>query len=114
MTQSFGNTWWGSEWLKALTHIDYENRIPRGKSYAKNGAVKNIELKGNIIKARVKGSLSTPYTVTIEAPLFSRSDIDRLMEELMSRPVLISKMLNRELDPEILSVCNQLGLKIFP
>lgn len=114
MGQAFGNTWWGGEWLKALTHIDYENRIPRGKSYAKQGAVKNVELKGNIIKAKVKGSRATPYTVTIEVPLFSRSDIDRLMEQLMQRPLLISKMLNRELDPEILSVCSQLGLQIFP
>ena len=21
--EKFGNTWWGNEWLKALTHIDY-------------------------------------------------------------------------------------------
>ena len=27
--QTFGKTWWGSEWLKSLTHIDYANRIPR-------------------------------------------------------------------------------------
>ena len=23
-TNRFGKTWWGSEWLKSLTHIDYD------------------------------------------------------------------------------------------
>ena len=22
MAQQFGNTWWGKEWLRSLTHID--------------------------------------------------------------------------------------------
>ena len=29
MAEQFGKTWWGSEWLRSLTHIDYDNRIPR-------------------------------------------------------------------------------------
>lgn len=52
MAQTFGKTWWGSEWLKALTHIDYANRIPRGARYARLGAVKSIEICGSVIKAR--------------------------------------------------------------
>lgn len=40
MARGFGKTWWGNQWLGALTHIDYANRIPRGASYARNGAVK--------------------------------------------------------------------------
>ena len=42
MAKDFGNTWWGSEWLRSLTNIDYENRIPRGARYARNGAVRKI------------------------------------------------------------------------
>jgi len=49
MAQSFGKTWWGSEWLKALTHIDYANRISRGSAYARKGAVRSIEMKGNYV-----------------------------------------------------------------
>ena len=114
MAQSFGKTWWGSEWLKALTHIDYANRIPRGSAYARKGAVRSIEVKGNIIFAKVSGSRPTPYKVTIKVPTFSQTGIDRLMEKLMQQPALISKLLNRELDPEILQVCKHLGLQVFP
>jgi uncharacterized Zn finger protein len=114
MAQAFGKTWWGSEWLKALTHIDYANRIPRGSAYARKGAVRNIEVKGNVIFAKVSGSRPTPYKVTIKVPTFSQTGIDRLMEKLMQQPALISKLLNRELDPEVLQICKHLGLPVFP
>ena len=44
MAKGFGNTWWGSRWLLSLTHIDYENRIPRGATYARAGAVRDVKV----------------------------------------------------------------------
>ncbi len=114
MAQTFGNTWWGSEWLKALTHIDYANRIPRGASYARQGAVRSIAVNGNVIKAKVSGSRATPYTVAIKVPTFSDADIERLMDKLMEQPALLSKLLNRVLDSEILDICKRLSLQVFP
>jgi len=114
MAQAFGKTWWGSEWLKALTHIDYANRIPRGSAYARKGAVRSVEVKGSVIFAKVSGSRPTPYKVTIKVPTFSQTGIDRLIEKLMQQPALISKLLNRELDPEVLQICKHLGLPVFP
>ena len=114
MAQTFGKTWWGSEWLKALTHIDYANRIPRGSAYARQGAVKSIEVKGGTIKAKVSGRRPTPYSVTIKVPPFSQTGVNRLMKMLLKKPTLISKLLNHELDPEILQICKYLGLQVFP
>ena len=34
MATNFGKTWWRELWLDALSNIDYENRLARGKSYA--------------------------------------------------------------------------------
>jgi len=112
--QAFGKTWWGSEWLKSLTHIDYANRIPRGSAYAKKGAVKSIEVKGNLIMAKVSGSRPTPYKVMIRVPLFTKEQIERLMKELLKQPALISKLLNRELDPEVFKVAKRVWLSLFP
>lgn len=114
MAQSYGNTWWGSHWLKSLSHIDYENRIPRGATYARKGNVKEIQIQDNIITAKVAGSRPRPYKVTITVPPFSSEQIDSLMEDLIAHPALISKLLNRELDPEILTIAERCGLKIFP
>ncbi|MBF0345758.1 MAG: hypothetical protein HQL06_16205 [Nitrospirae bacterium] len=33
---TYGNTWWGKAWIKAMEKIDINtNRLPRGRSYAK-------------------------------------------------------------------------------
>ncbi len=114
MAQGFGKTWWGSEWLRALSHIDYANRIPRGATYARRGAVVKMEIIGNTIKAKVSGSRRTPYKVQIVVPAFEKKEVDKLIAQLAERPALISKLLNRELSPEIMDICKRIGLQVFP
>ena len=114
MAQQFGNTWWGNEWLRSLTHIDYENRIPRGARYARNGSVREIQLQDNVISAKVQGSRPRPYRVKIIVPKFSAGQVDQLMNRLIARPGIISGLLNRELDPEVMGIARSCGLKIFP
>lgn len=114
MARKFGMTWWGNEWLRSLTHIDYENRIPRGAAYARNGNVDEIKLVGNNIKAKVFGHSSRPYSVNIVVPSFTEVEINLLMDRLMLHPELISSLVNRVLEPEILAVAKECNLKIFP
>ena len=114
MAEKFGNTWWGEHWLRSLENVDYDNRLPRGVSYARNGRVVNIKINGNRIEAKVKGSRATPYKVTVIVPPFFEEDVERLMKKIIERPALISKLLNRELDPAILTIAEELGLKVFP
>ena len=114
MAEKFGKTWWGEHWLHSLENVDYDNRLPRGATYARNGYVKSIKINGNQILAKVAGSRSTPYKVTIIVPPFFEEDIERLMTKIIERPALISKLLNRELDPEILTIAEEVGLKVFP
>lgn len=114
MAQKFGQTWWGAEWLRSLSHIDYENRIPRGATYARKGAVESLKLNGNIISAKVAGSRPRPYSVKIAVPTFTPRQVDELMTQLMQYPGIISNLMKRELDPEILAIAEDCGLQIFP
>jgi len=114
MAQTFGKTWWGEQWLNSLNNIDYSNRLPRGSSYARNGSVTKIDIEENAIHAKVAGSRPTPYTVDIILPPFFDPALGIFVDELGKRPVIISKMLNRELDPEVLAIAEKLGLKVFP
>ncbi|MDR0368881.1 MAG: DEAD/DEAH box helicase [Bacteroidales bacterium] len=114
MAEKFGKTWWGEHWLRSLENVDYDNRLPRGASYARGGHVKEIKIKENQIHAKVSGSRRSPYKVVIVVPPFSEEDIERLMARIIERPVIISGLLNRELDPGILSIAEELGLKVFP
>src|SRR5690606_34766739 len=100
--KGYGQTWWGAQWLNSLSQIDYDNRLPRGRSYANKGSVAKIEIQQGSIHAKVKGSRPQPYTVKIEVPAMPKPQAKALLDALALDPVVISKMLNRELDPAVL------------
>ena len=114
MASAFGKTWWGEQWMNSLTNIDYSNRLPRGATYARKGAVEKIKIENNHISARVAGSRKQPYKVDIIMPPFFDPELSDFLREITRRPVIISKLLNRELDPDILPLAGRFGLKVFP
>lgn len=114
MAKKFGTTWWGEQWLKSLTHIDYGNRLPRGARYARNGSVKSIEIKDGKISARVAGSRPTPYKETIEVSQFDKTKVKKFVDKLTEHPLIIASLMQRKLDPEVLQIAKDSGLQVFP
>jgi len=114
MATTYGKTWWGAQWLGALKDIDYSNRLPRGASYARNGMVKQIEFEGNVIKAKVQGSRITPYSETIKLPQFTKDDIDKFINLIVARPIVLSKLFNRQLDESLAKMAEKVGIPLFP
>lgn len=110
----YGITWWGQQWLKSLTRIDFSNRLPRGRSYAGKGAVSKIEIDHNKIVAKVKGSRPKPYSVEIDIPVFSRSQNIILQDIIRNNPHLLSRLLNKELDASLDALAKKEGIRIFP
>ena len=65
--RKFGNTWWGKAWLDALEQralVD-PNRLPRGRTYARQDRVREIELSPGELRAHVWGTREDPYTTTL-------------------------------------------------
>ncbi|MDA3811347.1 MAG: hypothetical protein PF518_13570 [Spirochaetaceae bacterium] len=59
-------SWWGIAWIKNLeSYADYSNRIGRGRSYVRHGAVLDLQIEEGKVTALVQGSRSKPYTVDI-------------------------------------------------
>lgn len=62
--RAIARTFWGQAWCRHLeSHGDYENRLPRGRSYLRNGSVCDLKIESGRVKARVMGS--SLYTVEI-------------------------------------------------
>ncbi|HQI69463.1 MAG TPA: DEAD/DEAH box helicase [Bacteroidales bacterium] len=110
----YGKTYWGQQFLNALLHIDYSNRLPRGRSYASNGKVKNIDFNGSIIQAKVQGSRPKPYDVRVSVPEFTPQQKNELLEAIQQHPSILAAMLNRKLPDELLTLATSLGIKMFP
>lgn len=114
MATQYGKTWWGQQWLNSLSKIDNSNRLPRGKTYANNGAVKNIEIETNAISAQVQGSASRPYKVMVSVPIFTSSQKQALLEAILGNPTLLAKLLNRELPQELNKFAEEKNIPLFP
>ena len=112
----YGTTWWGQQWLKALSGIDYDNRIPRGKTYANTGRVQSFKIdeSKHIVKARVTGNFDPFYSVKLGLPQISPRDVKRLVDAIAASPLVLAKLSARELSPDVLQIADRLGIKIFP
>lgn len=64
--RKLANTWWGVAWNTNLErYADYENRIGRGKTYLRSGAVLDLRIESGKIHGLVQGSRAKPYQVDI-------------------------------------------------
>ena len=64
---AIAKTWWGKSWnLNLERYADYSNRIGRGRSYVRHGAVLDLQISAGQVKSLVQGSRTKPYTVTIK------------------------------------------------
>ncbi|MBC8459811.1 MAG: hypothetical protein H8D67_17605 [Deltaproteobacteria bacterium] len=60
-------TWWGKSWnLNLERYADYSNRIGRGRSYVRHGAVLDLQIASGKVESLVQGTRSKPYSVSIK------------------------------------------------
>ncbi|MBN2737332.1 MAG: SWIM zinc finger family protein [Spirochaetales bacterium] len=110
----FGHTWWGENWLNALDNIDFENRLPRGERYARNGSVRDIAIMGNTIQAKVKGRESRPYSVKLKTWSFSAKEKKIITHTVNNSPYYLSQLEARILPAELSEDLDSQGIKLFP
>ena len=114
--QVFGRTWWGRAWLEALeqrARLD-PDRLPRGRDYARSGAVGDLTLAPGEARARVQGRKTEPYEVRIRVRRFSDDEWDRVLEAISARLGHAAALLDGELPPEIADDVASAGLDLLP
>ncbi|MBI3148205.1 MAG: SWIM zinc finger family protein [Betaproteobacteria bacterium] len=66
--RTIARTFWGKAWCDNLeAYSDYENRLPRGRTYVRNGSVIDLAIEPGKIKARVVGSAIYQIEIGIAA-----------------------------------------------
>ncbi|MDO9713388.1 SWIM zinc finger family protein [Paracraurococcus lichenis] len=93
--RAISSTFWGKAWCGNLeAYRDYESRLPRGRSYVRNGAVIDLQIAPGEVRALVNGSALYKTSVTIRPlaqPAWRRlcadcaGRIDSLVELLQGR-----------------------------
>jgi uncharacterized Zn finger protein len=88
-------TFWGQSWCRNLErYSDYSSRLPRGRTYVRNGSVVDLQIAAGEVTARVAGSAL--YTVQVKVRVVPKArwaalcsdcagGIDSLVELLQGR-----------------------------
>src|ERR1700728_1069593 len=70
--RTIASTFWGKAWGTNLeSYSDYANRLPRGRTYVRNGSVVDLKIEKGRVKATVSGS--DLYAITIEIGVLQSS-----------------------------------------
>jgi uncharacterized Zn finger protein len=112
----FGRTWWGAAWVEALeqrARLD-PNRLPRGRDYARSGAVGELALAPGEARALVQGRKTDPYEVRIRVRRFTDEEWDRVLTAISARLGHAAALLDGELPPEIAEDAAGAGLDLLP
>jgi uncharacterized Zn finger protein len=111
--REIARTFWGKAWCTHLEGFsDFENRLPRGRSYLRNGSVCHLELRTGRIEAQVNGS--TLYTVTVDIAPLSRAAWERVVETCTGKVSSILDLLQGKLSAGVMDVVTDREHGLFP
>ena len=111
---AFGESWWARRWIAVLEGFDIGARLGRGRSYARKGQVMNVDISKGTVKAKVQGSSSRPYSITIKIKALSEADWKKLAIEFAREAIFAAKLLAGEMPQEIEQIFTRAGLSLFP
>lgn len=111
-----GHTWWGEAWVDALeqrARLD-PNRLPRGRDYAREGAVGELVLAPGEARAQVQGRRVSPYDVRVRVRRFTDDEWDQVLDAISAQLGRAAAMLDGDLPPEVAGDVATAGLDLLP
>ncbi len=112
---TIARTWWGKTWNVNLErYADYSNRIGRGRSYVRNGAVLDFQIKSGEVKSLVQGTRSQPYSVVIKIKGISKTIWKDIKEACGGKLDSLSELLTGRFPKVLGEIFMAQGTGLFP
>jgi uncharacterized Zn finger protein len=106
-------TFWGKAWCDNLeAYSDYENRLPRGRTYVRNGSVVDLQVSKGNITARVSGSELYKINIKIKplAPALWKS----IQTECAGKIDSLIELLQGKLSSAVMEIVTRRERGLFP
>ncbi len=112
-TRGIAKSFWGKSWCKHLESFsDYSNRLPRGRSYVRNGSVCHLGISQKEAKAIVSGSEMYQLSVHID-PLDPRK-WEIIKDRCKGKIGSLIELLQGTISDEVMEIVTDRDNGLFP
>jgi len=110
---AIAKTFWGKAWCDNLEHYsDYANRLPRGRTYVRNGSVIDLQLSRGEVRAQVMGS--SLYRVEISVATLPEASWRAIVADCAGSIDSLVGLLQGRLSEAVMARISQPGKGLFP
>jgi uncharacterized Zn finger protein len=111
--RKIAQTFWGEAWCDHLEKFsDYANRLPRGRTYVRNGSVCHLAIAKGRIEAKVSGS--SLYTVTIDIKTLPPNKWKSLKADCAGQVGSLLELLQGKLSDRVMAIVTDRNDGLFP
>jgi uncharacterized Zn finger protein len=111
--RAIARTFWGRNWCDNLeSYSDYANRLPRGRTYVRNGSVIDLQIAQGKISALVMGS--EMYRVDIGVHALEKNTWQAILKECAGKVASLVELLQGRLSDAVMEVVTRTGSGLFP
>ncbi|MBL8380996.1 MAG: hypothetical protein JNM79_24220 [Burkholderiales bacterium] len=106
-------TFWGRAWCDNLErYSDFSNRLPRGRTYLRNGSVIDLKIEGGEVKAQVAGS--SLYKTVVKVAAVPQTQWREISAECAGSIDSVVELLRGKLSQAVMSRLCKPGTGLFP
>ena len=111
--RTIARTFWGKAWCENLErYSDFENRLPRGRTYVRNGSVVDLQIERGQVRATVSGS--ELYTVRIDIDTIPKARWEAICRDCLGSVTSLVELLQGKISKNVMErVCRE-GDELFP
>ena len=112
-SSEIASTFWGKAWCDNLeAYSDYANRLPRGRSYVRNGSVVDLRISQGKVMARVSGS--SLYRIEIKIKPLAASLWKCIQTECAGKIDSLIELLQGNLSLSVMQIVTRPERGLFP
>ncbi len=111
--RGIARTFWGRAWCENIeAYSDYANRLPRGKTYVRNGSVIDLQIDRGSVSALVSGSEF--YEVELRVKPLSAAKWKRIRSRCAGQIDTLVELLRGELSDGVMEIVTKRKEGLFP
>jgi uncharacterized Zn finger protein len=111
--RKIAGTFWGKSWCENLErYSDFSNRLPRGRTYVRNGSVIDLQISEGLVKALVSGS--EIYETSVKFATLARNRWGAIKKACAGKIDSVVELLQGKLSGGVMEILTAREAGLFP